>query len=93
MALTAACQHGLRSRQAQTFFEINTCTDVQYIRSNYKSRNKRTNKQGSAFSRLLCPTSAKLNSEAEKSGFQEGRSPRSSSQNLPLVGKEGVVVD
>lgn len=92
MALAAACQHGW-SRRAPTFFEINTRTDIQYIRSNYKPRNKRTNKQASAFSRLLCPIPAKLESEAEKSGFQEGRPPGSSSQNLPLVGKEGVIVD
>lgn len=76
-----------------SFLEINTCTDVQYIRSNYKPRNKRKNKQVSAFSRVLRPTLAKLESEAEKSGFQEGRSPGSSSQNLPLVGKEDVIVD
>lgn len=82
MALTAACQHGL-NRQAQTFFEVNTCTDIQHIRSNYKSRNKRTNKQASAFSRLLNPTPGKLYSEAEKSRFQEGRPSRSSSQTSP----------
>lgn len=92
MALTAACQHGW-SRQAPMFFEINTCIDIQHIRSNYKPSNKRTNKQGSAFSRLLCPIPAKLESEAEKSGFQEGRPSGSSSKNLPLVGKEGVIVD
>ena len=80
MALTAACQHGLRNRQAQTFFEINTCTDIQYIRSNYKSRNKRTNKQASAFSSLLHPTPPKLDSEAQKSGFQ-GVSHRGSRQS------------
>lgn len=92
MALAAACQHAW-SRRAPAFSEINTCTDIQHIRSNYKPRNKRTNKQASAFSRLLCPIPAKLESEAETSGFQEGRPPGSSSQNLPLVGKEGVIVD
>lgn len=84
MALAAARQHG-QSRPAPT--------DVQYIRSNYKPGKKRTNKQGPAFSRLLRPTPAKLESEAEKSGFREGGPPGSSSQNLPLVGKEGVIVD
>lgn len=91
MALTAACQHGLRSRQAQTFFEINfpySSVSIlgQIINPGIKEQiNKFQLSLG-----FLSPTPAKLDSEAEVT--QKAGLP--GVQVKPPSGrKEGAVVD